>query len=255
MAERITPGTFEWNLFHAEHAQRYDCFAPLCKGRKTLDAASGAGFGSQILSRAGAASVLGVDLSAEAVALAQERYSAPGISFRTGDCEALETLGEKFDAIVSFETLEHLKNPERLVEGARKILNPGGLFICSTPNILRHSLAPGDAFVNPFHHSEMPYADFEALLARHFTIESRHYQDESPSYLRYQAMVQMMLALQNSFLWRMETKVRTLLGKPLKMAGDPVRELQKSVEGDYVIGPLDPACSQKKTFIIVGRAT
>jgi len=253
MAERITPDTFEWDLYYVEHAQRYEFFAPYCKGRRVLDAACGAGFGSGILSRGGADSVLGVDLSAEAVALARERYGSAAVRFRTGDCEALESLGEKFDVVVSFETLEHLKNPERLVEGARKILNPQGLFICSTPNILRHSLAPGNPFVNPYHLSEMHLADFEALTRRYFRVQGRYYQDESPAYLRYRALANIMLALQNSRVWRLETALRKIIGKEIPLEGDPLRDLQRSVPGDYVIAPLDAPSDKPKTYILVGE--
>jgi 2-polyprenyl-3-methyl-5-hydroxy-6-metoxy-1,4-benzoquinol methylase len=255
MSERITPDTFEWDLLYVEHAQRYEFFTPFCKGRSVLDAACGAGFGSELLFRGGAASVLGVDLSQEAVDFASHRYSgSKGIRFLAGDCEALETLNEKFDVVISFETIEHLKHPERLVEGARKVLNPNGLFICSTPNILRHSLAPGNTFVNQYHLSEMHYADFEALLGKFFRIHSRFYQDESGAYIRHRALAHLVLAMQNSKLLRLETALRKCFGKAPPPPGDPLRDIQRSVPGDYVIAPLDTAPAQPKTYILVAEA-
>jgi SAM-dependent methyltransferase len=236
MAERITPGTFEWDLYYVEHAQRHEFFASHCEGRNVLDAACGTGFGSQILLRGGAASVLGVDRSEEALAIARSRYAgSAGIDFRAADCESLDGLGKKFDVVVSFETIEHLKHPERLVEGARKVLNAGGLFICSTPNILRHSLWVENTFVNQYHISEMHYADFEALLGRHFRIRSRFYQNESQGYLRHRAMADTLLALQNGKLWRLEAALRKWLGREIGPASGAAREIQRSVPGDYVI--------------------
>lgn len=255
MAERITPGTYEWDLLHVEHAQRYEFFAPLCQGRRVLDAACGTGFGSDILWRHGAASVVGIDYSEEALAYAREHFANnTPLTFRRGDCEALEALGEKFDTVISFETIEHIRHPERLIEGAKKVLNPGGRFICSTPNILRHSLSPDSTFVNEYHLSEMHYADFEALMSRHFRIESRYMQNESPAYLRHCDLANTVLTLQNSKVWRWETALRKMLGK--KMAAPPMLNghLLRSIPGDYTITPLEAPFTQQKTFILVGEA-
>ena len=257
MAERITPGTYEWELLYVEHAQRYEHFAPMCKGRHVLDAACGVGFGSRILRRAGAASVCGADLAEEALALAcRDHGGDPAVRFVRADCEALETLGQKFDAVVSFETIEHLKTPERLLAGIRAVLNPGGLCICSTPNILRHSLAPGGgAFVNRFHLSEMPYGDFEALFRKYFTLRSRFYQNESPGYLRHCDLANLLVTLQNSKLQRVEAAVRRFFGKELPKPDRAPGPLLRAVPGDYVIEPLGSPSDWQKTFILVGEVS
>ena len=255
MAERITPGTFEWDLLYVEHAQRYEHFAPMCQGRHVLDAACGTGFGSRILRRAGAASVCGVDRSEEALEHARrENEGDAAVRFVRADCEALEALEQKFDVVVSFETIEHLRAPERLLAGIREVLHPKGLCVCSTPNILRHSLAPDRAFVNHFHLSEMEYGDFDALFQRYFTPRARFYQNESPGYRRHCDLASILIAQQNSKLLRMEAAVRRLFGKELTRPRCPNGPLLRAIPGDYLIEPLTSPAAWQKTFIFVGEA-
>lgn len=42
---------------------------------------------------------------------------------------------ERFDIIISLETLEHLENPWRFLRGLKKMLKPRGYIVLSTPNI------------------------------------------------------------------------------------------------------------------------
>src|SRR3546814_2694630 len=76
---------------------------------RVLDAACGEGFGSALLARAGAHSVLGVDIADSAITHARSRYGAqPVLSFARADVCALDAFPDNsFDLIVSFETLEH----------------------------------------------------------------------------------------------------------------------------------------------------
>lgn len=41
---------------------------------------------------------------------------------------------ESFDIIVSFETIEHVPNDLDLLKEFHRILRPGGILVCSTPN-------------------------------------------------------------------------------------------------------------------------
>jgi len=43
---------------------------------------------------------------------------------------------KQFDAIVSFQTLEHVKNPHFFLNSARQLLRPGGIILLTTPNNL-----------------------------------------------------------------------------------------------------------------------
>ena len=61
-----------------------------------------------------------------------------------------------FDAVLCFETVEHLAQPARLVAELGRVTRPGGTLILTTPNVLWepvHALAA----VTGLHHSEGPH--------------------------------------------------------------------------------------------------
>ncbi|MCM2355686.1 MAG: class I SAM-dependent methyltransferase, partial [Arenimonas sp.] len=150
-----------------EHWHRYALARALAPGRRVLDAACGEGYGSALMARAGA-TVLGVDLSGEAVAHARARYGdVPGLRFETGDATALDALPDAgFDLVLSFETLEHVQAQEAMLDGFARLLAPGGLLLVSTPDKRVYTDLAGT--VNPHHVRELYRDQFEALLAPRF---------------------------------------------------------------------------------------
>jgi len=77
--------------------------------------------------------VVGVDISAEALEYAG-RYRCPGrTEFVWADVERMPFSDATFDYVVSFETIEHVKEPGRLLTELRRILKPGGAVIISAP--------------------------------------------------------------------------------------------------------------------------
>lgn len=76
-----------------------------------------------------AASVVGVDLLAPAVAALHAR----GYQVVAGDACHLD-LGEQFDVVVAGELIEHVDEPGPLLASARVHLRPGGRLILTTPH-------------------------------------------------------------------------------------------------------------------------
>jgi SAM-dependent methyltransferase len=92
-------------------------------GTRLLDVASGPGYVAAAAAGEGA-SVVGVDFSAEMVALAARRY--PALEFLDGDAEALPFPDGAFDAVaINFGVL-HLERPDTALAEARRVLTPGG---------------------------------------------------------------------------------------------------------------------------------
>lgn len=121
------------------HIARYAYAARfLRRGDVVLDAACGLGYGAAVLSRFSDLSrVIGVDNDPAAVGYAQANFGPtdPRCEFRVGDCEDLASIDDaSVDAVVSFETLEHLADPRRFLAHIRRVLRPGGRFIASVPN-------------------------------------------------------------------------------------------------------------------------
>jgi SAM-dependent methyltransferase len=150
-----------------EHWHRYAFALPLARGKRVLDAACGEGYGSAMLAGA-AASVLGVDISPETVAHATARYGSHGrVRFQAGDCTRLDNLSScSFDLIVSFETLEHLHDHERMLDGFARLLADDGVLLISTPDKRTYTDLTGVA--NEHHVRELYRDEFDALLAPRF---------------------------------------------------------------------------------------
>lgn len=136
--ERIVPGTIEWDLYEGNHKARYLFARDVIKSagfKKVLDAATGVGYGAKILSEV-ADEIIAVDRDETALQIANSQFKNNRIIFLKDDCEKLESLSAQFDAVVSFETLEHLKHPEKFLKRCFELIRPGGLFMVSTPNQL-----------------------------------------------------------------------------------------------------------------------
>jgi 2-polyprenyl-3-methyl-5-hydroxy-6-metoxy-1,4-benzoquinol methylase len=101
-------------------------------GRKVLDAGSGHGDLVAQLGGDGFEAV-GLELSPEAIRLARSRN--PGSTFLEHSVEDVPWPVEPgtFDAVVSFEVIEHLMHPRALLVGAHGALRPGGQLALSTP--------------------------------------------------------------------------------------------------------------------------
>jgi ubiquinone/menaquinone biosynthesis C-methylase UbiE len=116
-----------------EHLHRYFVARSLCRGLDVLDVASGEGYGAALLAQV-ARSVVGIELSEEAVAHARAAYKQSGLRFMVGDARRMELPDDSVDIVVSFETIEHFYDHEAFVAEVRRVLRPAGLFIVSSPN-------------------------------------------------------------------------------------------------------------------------
>lgn len=96
---------------------------------KICDLGCGRGWIAQHLSSFG--NVTGVDLSAEGVRQAQEKW--PHIRFEQGDITKYRS-NERFDIVISSEVIEHIEDKKAFFDTVRTLLKPGGHFIVTTPN-------------------------------------------------------------------------------------------------------------------------
>ena len=161
--ERYVPT--EGGEIRHEHFHRYAWVAPLVAGKSVLDVASGAGYGSALLART-AASVVGVDISAEAVEHARAAYSQANLSFMEGSAASLPLADGSFDVVVSFETIEHLLEQEQMLGEIKRVLRPDGVLVISSPNKKVYSELSG--LHNEFHVKELEWSELDALLRHQF---------------------------------------------------------------------------------------
>lgn len=149
-----------------EHLHRYAWCAPLVQGRDVLDIACGEGYGSAMLSRT-AHSVIGVDISDEAVRHASEQYrELPGLRFLRGDAASIPLPDACVDVVVSFETIEHHDRHREMISEIRRVLRPDGLLVISSPNRVVYTELAGHH--NEFHVKELDFSEFDAVLRERF---------------------------------------------------------------------------------------
>lgn len=100
-----------------------------------LDVGCGGGLISEPLSRLGAR-VTGIDPGARNIEIARSHAEPQGlaIDYRVTTVEALETGGERFDAVVCLEVVEHVPDVGAFVASLSRLVRPGGLVVLSTIN-------------------------------------------------------------------------------------------------------------------------
>ena len=112
-------------------------------GRRVLDVGCGGGLLAEGMARCGA-SVTGIDLSREALAVARLHAMESGINVDYRE-EAVESLAARtpasFDLVTCLEMLEHVPDPVAIVDALARLVRPGGHVICSTINRNARSLA------------------------------------------------------------------------------------------------------------------
>lgn len=153
-----------------EHLHRYFLAREMARGLRVLDIACGEGYGSELMAQV-AESVIGVDVSEEAIRFAGQSYRRPNLSFRLGDGRAIPLPDASVDLVASFETLEHFYEHEAFLAEIRRVLRPGGVLLLSTPD--RDVYSPDGRPANAFHVRELDQREFSALLSgrfRHVTL-------------------------------------------------------------------------------------
>lgn len=162
--ERLIPGQVPPDLWN-EHLARYLYVLPLALG-PAADLGCGSGYGSWLLSTA--APTHATDLDPNTIAYAQSRFRAPNLTFSAAPCHQTGLPGTTFQLVTAFELIEHLPDPEPLLDEAARLLTPTGIFAVSTPNRTFYAESRANAGPNPFHHTEYTVSEFLALLQTRF---------------------------------------------------------------------------------------
>src|SRR2546427_10115460 len=100
---------------------------PSAQGSDLLEIGCGMGTDLVQFARAGA-SVTGVDLTPQSVAITRERLNLYGLrgEVRVADAERLPFGDESFDRVYSFAVLHHTPNIESPIREVHRVLRPGG---------------------------------------------------------------------------------------------------------------------------------
>jgi 2-polyprenyl-3-methyl-5-hydroxy-6-metoxy-1,4-benzoquinol methylase len=157
--------TREKNPYRAEVHWRYEWVAPHCVGRDVVDIPCGMGWGTSLIRDT--RSLLGIDVSHEAVAEASRRYAGHA-TFRVGSMEKLDLPNRSVDTIVCLEGIEHVPQDvaKAFVEEAGRVLRADGQLLLSSPHC-----STGEHSGNPYHVYEYRPEEMRALLETCFSVD------------------------------------------------------------------------------------
>jgi 2-polyprenyl-3-methyl-5-hydroxy-6-metoxy-1,4-benzoquinol methylase len=257
--ERLEPGTDEWSAYLGNHRRRYTfaahCLGGLPPASRVLDAATGVGYGAAHLAQACGVSVVAVDRDPAALRLARQHFGHDRVRFEEDDCSTLDRgagAGAPYAAAVSFETIEHLREPDRFLRRVADLIVPGGTLIASTPNATVTTAERGS-----WEHHEREYtaAELQSLIADSGFESVRLFGQ------RLTPLGELRRDVRGEFhRMRSNPVVRLGLWLHRQLRGVRVEPPLPEREGDFAIEPLDSpdACEREGTagpFVVIAVAT
>lgn len=166
-----------------DHRARYEFAATFLREHgcaDVLDAACGVGYGANIMAHGGL-EVFAIDIEPEAVGFGIQKWAHPSITWAVRDVR--EPLWKPVDAVVAFELIEHMADPEVALAAFREVLRPGeGWLIASTPNETVYPFVAANFVEDEYPHvRHYTPAEFVSLLEdngfhveRRFSQETKH---------------------------------------------------------------------------------
>ncbi|CAO3416094.1 bifunctional 2-polyprenyl-6-hydroxyphenol methylase/3-demethylubiquinol 3-O-methyltransferase UbiG [Azospirillum doebereinerae] len=111
-------------------------------GLRVVDIGCGGGLLAEPMARMGAM-VVGVDASEKNIGTAATHAAETGtaVDYRATTAEALAAGGERFDAVLAMEVIEHVADVNLFVQSCTDLLAPGGALFLSTLNRTPKSFA------------------------------------------------------------------------------------------------------------------
>lgn len=159
-------------LIYLFHIAAYD-FATrqVPASARVLDYGCGTGYGAAHLTGSGRI-VVGVDVSEAAVRYARERYQAPGLQFSPivpVEKGPLPFEDGSFDAVVSFQVIEHVPSVDAYLAEVTRVLRPGGTFFCATPDRATRLFRRQRPW-NRWHLGEFTQRELAEAVSRHLEV-------------------------------------------------------------------------------------
>lgn len=118
------------NPLHQRLLKAYHVAAPFVKG-DVLELGCGEGRGIELIAKH-ADSYLALDKIPEVINTLAEKF--PNHQFKQALFPPVDLPNERFDTIVNFQVIEHIKDDYLFLKEIARLLKPGGIAITSTPN-------------------------------------------------------------------------------------------------------------------------
>lgn len=169
--ERMLPDKFESKeeyLLYLRHLFAYG-FAKdnISKNSFVLEVGCGEGYGTRLFSE-NVVKIIGLDVDKNTIASAQKKYGSENCIFRLYDGLKIPYEDNIFDAVISFQVIEHIQDDKNFISEIYRVLKRNGIFILTTPNgTLR--IKPGQRPWNRFHVREYYPNELEQVLKSKFS--------------------------------------------------------------------------------------
>lgn len=141
----------------------YEFAEQYVKGKRVADIGCGSGYGTVHLAKF-AESATGVDYSAETLENSRKEYAhVKNLDFIHCKVPPIALPDASMDVVTAFQFIEHIHDRVEFIREVKRILKPGGTFICTTVNA-KMSLAR-----NPFHVYEYSFDAIEKDFRKVFS--------------------------------------------------------------------------------------
>lgn len=164
--ERIIPdkiATTDDLLIYLRHLFAYEYAKNvLTCNSQVIEIGCGEGYGTSILSQY-CKEIIGLDVEDNIIAHATKKYASNNCLFKTYDGIKLPFENNACDAVISFQTIEHVEKDIDFISESHRVLKNDGILILTTPNRLNR-LKPGQKPWNRFHVREYSPDDLNNIL-------------------------------------------------------------------------------------------
>ena len=160
--ERVTTPAGGFNPTWQRHVAAYRLCAQFLGPGTVLDLGCGIGHSYAVLAPR---RTIGVDIDPGALS-GQERET------HVADMRALPFADSSFASVLAVQSIEHVPDPEPVLDEVVRVLAPGGAAVFVTPN--RLTFARPDEIVDPYHYVEYDAAQLAALCASRFDRVAMH---------------------------------------------------------------------------------
>ncbi len=157
-----------------EHAD-FMRLLPALEGQRVLDLGCGVGQLAAHLADAGAAEVIGVDISERMLALATAEHAHPRVTYLRHAIESVAFPADRFDLVVSSLAFHYAEDYSGLVRRIAEWLAPGGVLVYSTEHPIFTAINPATGWAldgegKRMHWALDRYAD-EGWRAQHWFVD------------------------------------------------------------------------------------